>query len=355
MSRLIFAILLFTFLPALTHAEAPAKLDAVLEKSTDGKTRIAVRGLDQARLAACAKGTTDWESLARVQVASGTATEIGQRPALLGTWSVADAKLIFTPRFPLGDGVSLRVSLDRFRLVDEALKPGVMLLLHLETPRKDLTPVTEVERVFPTRNKLPENQLRFYIHFSGSMSRGDAYSNIKLLDAKGKVIEDVFLELEEELWDPTQTRFTLLFDPGRIKRGLKPREDLGPSLEEGKSHTLVISGNWRDAEGRKLLTKELRKEFTAGPPDNEPIDPKKWKLVAPNAATKNAFQVRFPESLDHGLLHRVVSVVDEKGKKIAGKVNVSEEETLWQFTPDQPWVAGSYRLLADSILEDLAA
>ena len=45
-----------------------------------------------------------------------------------------------------------------------------------------------------------------------------------------------FLELDEELWSPDGTRFTLVFDPGRIKRGLKPREEAGPILEAGKSY-----------------------------------------------------------------------------------------------------------------------
>ena len=44
------------------------------------------------------------------------------------------------------------------------------------------------------------------------------------------------------------TRFTLLFDPGRIKRGLKPAQRrVGPVLEEGKSYTLVIDRGWTDA------------------------------------------------------------------------------------------------------------
>jgi len=187
------------------------------------------------------------------------------------------------------------------------------------------------------------------------MSRGEAYDHVRLLDAKGKPLEDVFLELGEELWDPTMTRFTLLFHPGRVKQGLKPREELGPILENGKSYTLLVSGKWRDEEGRLLVDKEYRKEFTAGPADNEPVDPKKWELMPPAGATKNAFKVRFPESLDHALLQRVVWIVNEQGKKIEGKIEVAEEETLWKFAPEQPWHPGKYRLVAETILEDLAA
>ncbi len=102
----------------------------------------------------------------------------------------------------------------------------------------------------PRATILPENLLRFYIHFSAPMSRGEAYHRIKLLDATGKPVADPFLELGEELWSNDGTRFTLLFDPGRIKRGLKPREEVGPVLEAGKSYCLVIDRDWPDATGK---------------------------------------------------------------------------------------------------------
>ena len=80
------------------------------------------------------------------------------------------------------------------------------------------------------------------------MSTGDNYRHIHLLDAAGKAVESPFLEIDQELWDPECRRFTLFIDPGRIKRGLKPREDLGPVLEEGKAgFTLVIDRAWADA------------------------------------------------------------------------------------------------------------
>src|SRR5438105_1654786 len=80
-----------------------------------------------------------------------------------------------------------------------------------------------------------------------AMGRGAAYHHIRLLDATGRPVDAPFLELEEELWSNDGMRFTLLFDPGRIKRGLKPREELGPVLGAGKSYTLVIDGAWPDA------------------------------------------------------------------------------------------------------------
>src|SRR5437667_9325668 len=109
------------------------------------------------------------------------------------------------------------------------------------------------------------------------MNRGEAYSRIHLLNEAGKPVERPFLQLDEELWDPQGQRFTLFFDPGRIKRGLKPREELGPALVEGNIYTLEIDRFWPDADGNPLK-ETFRKIFRVGPPDDEPIDPKKWKI-----------------------------------------------------------------------------
>jgi hypothetical protein len=35
-------------------------------------------------------------------------------------------------------------------------------------------------------------------------------------------------------------------------------------------------------------------------------------------------------------------------------VAVEGQESVWRFTPQQPWTAGAYRLLVDADLEDIA-
>ena len=126
-----------------------------------------------------------------------------------------------------------------------------------------------------------------------------------------------FLELEEELWSPDGTRFTLFIDPGRIKRGLKPREMFGPVLEAGKSYCLVIDRGWTDATGDALQS-EYRRIFRAGPPDESMPDPKKWSLVPPQARTRDAMVVRFPEPLDRALLERSSACSIRQGSSFRG-------------------------------------
>jgi hypothetical protein len=336
-----------------------ADLAASLEKNKDDKPgSIAISGLDDAVLKVCAARdakSPDWDTGAAVRIGGGTPQEIAQRTPMLGSWRVADKRLVFEPRFPFLPGTSLHVTVDRILLANPLSRQSDPRFFELQTAKRDLTPVTRIDQIYPTRKQLPENQLRFYISFSQPMMRGEAYEHIKLLDAKGKPLEEVFLELGEELWDPDLKRFTLLFHPGRVKQGLKPREELGPILEAGKSYTLVVSGKWKDAEGRELVQKEFRKSFTAGPADDEPIDPKKWKLIAPRAGTRSAFEAHFGESLDHGLLNRVVWIVDAHDKRVPGTIEIAEEETVWKFVPEKAWKAGKYRLVAETILEDLAA
>jgi len=319
-------------------------------------TAIVIRGLPNATIIACKKRIAEVDaSHLRVQVVASSEQDTDERPPLVGRWHVVAQTLHFKPRFPFAAGVEYRVTVDPPRLLDPAAADSQPRQFTVRMPKKDLTPVAKLTAIYPTADVLPENQLRFYIQFSHPMSRGEAYDRIRLLDAGGKPIDDVFLEIGEELWDPGQTRFTLLFDPGRIKRGLKPREDLGPTLEDGKSYTLVVDGQWRDGEGRALLDKEYRKAFKAGPPDDVPIDPKLWNLIPPAAGSRDALVVKFPEPLDYGLLQRVITVTDEQGRGVPGTIEIGEAEKRWRFTPKNEWHAAGYKLVARNILEDLAA
>ena len=54
------------------------------------------------------------------------------------------------------------------------------------------------------------------------------------------------------------------------------------------------------------------------------------------------------------MLERVVSVRDSRGSRVAGRVEVVNEETRWRFIPEAPWMAGRYEIAVAAILEDLA-
>jgi len=324
-----------------------------IQVSANATKTIDVAGLSAEDITALTKlglKGEQWHELFAVYVVPSQGKERG--PALLGSYRIEDSLVRFEPRFPLVPGVRYQVILElariptRAALKEKPLENEILLA-------KEKKPPTEVTQVYPTADRLPENQLKFYLHFSAAMSRGDSYKHIKLLDENGKAVDLPFLELDQELWDGSGQRLTVFCDPGRIKRGLKPREDFGPVLEEGKRYTLVIDKCLEDGNGNPLK-EPFKKSFRAMAPDDTQPDPKNWKIKAPPAGTRKPVIVTFPKPLDHALLERLVWVADSRDHKLAGKVTLSEQETVWQFAPEKPWETGTYHLVVDTRLEDLA-
>jgi hypothetical protein len=184
------------------------------------------------------------------------------------------------------------------------------------------------------------------------MSLGGGSGYVQLLDEHERVVEDPFLPLDVDLWNADRTRYTVLLDPGRVKRGILPNEEMGRALAAGRRYTLVVDDGWRDAAGQKLAA-PFRRSFRAGPPAEHALDPQQWRLEAPRAQTRDPLLVTFPASLDHGLLQRALTV-SLNGDRVAGEVHTDAGETRWRFSPSAPWRAGEYQLHASSILEDVA-
>jgi hypothetical protein len=284
-------------------------------------------------------------------------------PPILGTYRVGGDGLYFEPDFPFEPGVRLRAVFDTPRwalLTGEASsdrdKPSLSqppIEAEFQIPVRPVKASTIVQKVYPSTSLLPENQLKFYIHFSAPMSRAQAYENIHLLDASGREVEAPFLELGEELWNPDGNRFTLFFDPGRVKRELKPREEMGSPIQQGKSYTLVIDQRWTDALG-KPLNQSYRKQFRVGPPDYDLPKPSSWVITPPGRGTRDPLIVEFPESLDYALLQRLLTVNDPLGRQTKGRLEVTHDERRWVFTPLNSWKAGTHHLIVQSTLEDLA-
>jgi hypothetical protein len=265
-------------------------------------------------------------------------------PPLAGTYSMMAGTLAFAPKYPLQPGLSYRAT---FRLVNEAAAVSLTL------PKPVVTASTSVEHVYPSTAVLPENQLKFYIHFSAPMSRGEAFRRIHLLEDGGGEVKLPFLEIDEELWDKEQRRLTVLFDPGRVKRGLVPNEEVGPPLQAGRKYTLVIDAEWKDSTNAPLV-KAFRKGFSVAAAERTPIDPQTWRLAPPRPATNDPLVLDFPRPLDAALLQRFLDVIGPAGKAIPGQIVLDRDETRWSFTPASPWAAGGHTIEILTSLEDLA-
>jgi hypothetical protein len=261
-------------------------------------------------------------------------------PPMMGGYTTEADSLIFHPRYPLVSGLTYRA------VLQSASGPALEKVFH--APALPAHAAATVSAIYPSVDVLPENTLKLYIEFSAPMSRGYAWQHIRLLDASGAAVDLPFLEVDQELWDPGFRRMTVLFDPGRIKRGLVPNRDAGPPIEEGKQYTLVIDRGWPDSNGEPL-GRDTRKTFRVGPAARKGIDLKQWRIAARGNLT-----VEFPKPLDYALLSHAIQVMGPDGKVVVGTQAIDRRETRWTFTPAAKWAAGEYQLQVDTALEDLA-
>lgn len=286
-----------------------------------------------------------WSGVLRVAVDADS-------PGMLGAHSVDGATLRFTPAFPLDPGRHYNVTFDPSRIPGIGESGSAPIVATVGRPTASTVPSTVVARVYPTGDVVPENLLRMYVEFSGPMGRKSGIEYMKVLNETGQEIPGAILPLDYEFWSPDHKRFTVFFDPGRVKQGILPNREMGRPLSIGGAMTLVVSREWRDEHGLPLK-EDFRRTFRVTPPDEKPLDTASWRMQPPPAGGRSPFVVAFPEPLDHGLLMRAMAVTRD-GMPVEGEIVVGEGETRWAFTPKDPWRAGAYALLALDILEDLA-
>lgn len=349
------SVLVLPLTLALTlHAADTRPLIHLVKPVADGPVVVEVSGLTAdtvAKLKAANLEPVEWAAILRVVVAEGKPEDIAGRPPVAGSYSVVAGGIRFEPQFKLAPGVRYRATFDPSKLPggDPKAAPVVAELL---IPKPPPGPPTTIAAVYPSATHLPENTLRLYVHFSGPMTRGNIYRHARLVRDDGVEVKGPFLEIDEELWSLDGLRVTLLFHPGRVKRGLVPREEEGPILEEGRRYTLVIDRKWEDAEGRPLAA-EFRKAFIVGTPDDVPVDPTTWTLIPPRAFSDAPLIVRLAKPLDRALLESMVWVTDAAGNRVPGTTTVGGGERVVTFAPAKPWARGEYKLAVDTRLEDV--
>ena len=279
-----------------------------------------------------------------VDAASGS-----ELPPMAGRTEVDPAGIRFVPRFGFSPGGTYRV------LVGSGSGPPRQFTLTRPSDRGRAT--TRVEEVYPTARCLPCNQLRMYVWFSAPMSEGGAERHVRVLDDDSdEELPDVLLAMEPELWDRTRRRLTVLFDPGRIKQGLRPNLEAGFPLAPGRAVRLVVDTELKDARGR-LLAASFERRYDVGPDLRGHVSPAAWKVTPPVAGTRKPLVVRFDRPLDHALLLRCLSVhagAEPGGAPMKGVVAVGEEERSWAFVPRVAWPVGDHHLDVAPILEDPA-
>jgi hypothetical protein len=211
-----------------------------------------------------------------------------------------------------------------------------------------------VTQIYPSGDVLPENVLRFYIHFATPMKPHVAFDYIRLRDALGNTDEAAFMRFKQELWNEDRTRLTVLLDPGRIKRNVATNVELGPALLEGERHTLEIAAGWPSADGRSVLPR-FAKSFTVGSSLRTLPSLDVWEATEPCVGTQGSLYVTFDRPFDRHLLDQNIRVTGGNGRDIEGTLIVGSSERSLIFTPDAAWFGDTIQIIVDATLEDVAA
>lgn len=263
----------------------------------------------------------------------------GYEQSVIGNYYISGDTIVFKPYWPLDKALAYEI-LFREELIE---------ILEADHNIDDAS--VEVLEIFPTANILPANTLKFYIQFSGPMSEGQSHQYITLVKNGQDTVNRAFLELQPELWNQNRTIITLWIEPGRIKRDLGPNNKLGPVLENGDTYQLIVSGDWKDANGNKLK-KDYIKRFEVAAWDDQKPDINTWEISEPQAGTKQSLKINFPESLDYILLNETIEIFYNE-QPVKGNLSISKSGDLWRFIPTDNWTKGSFKLKVESRLEDL--
>ena len=207
--------------------------------------------------------------------------------------------------------------------------------------------------IYPSAPELPSNLLRIYLYFPYPVRSRNILEHISLRDSEGRTIDGVFLSNRYDLWSPDRRRLTLLFDPGRVKTGLRAHETLGRALIPGEKYSLLINNTW-NSDVECELGRDAVFEFLAIAPDYNPPKPSKWKITAPMARTLDPLIVDLGSPHDHISLAYRLRIKDAQGLTVSGSIRLDQDESVWRFTPTSPWPRTTHLLMIDGQLEDLA-
>jgi hypothetical protein len=198
-------------------------------------------------------------------------------------------------------------------------------------------------QVFPSGTTVPENLLRIELRFSEPLEPPLQADELRLIGAAGEAIEDAFLDLTLPSADDRSV--IVLMHPGRVKSGVGANLALGRALHVGETVTLEVSHpslaeplrkTWRVTAFDPAMP--LPAAWTFAPPARDSCSPLELHLGAPiSASTKDLIAIRGPD-----------------GGRFPGEAQLEEGETVWRFTPRQPWLRGRYAVVVNLELEDPA-
>jgi len=146
--------------------------------------------------------------------------------------------------------------------------------------------------------------------------------------------------LEQELWSPSGKILTVMMHPGRVKTGLKARDEKGPILLVGDDVALALDG-------------VPIKRWSVGPADEIGPIVSAWRVSPVRVDSKQPLVVVLDGAID-GRDGDYLAIADVRDRRVTGRAQLTEGEGTWTFTPSAPWRRGAYKLVVRGTLEDPA-
>ncbi len=286
-------------------------------------------------------GSKNYEPM--FQVFTGECPPKAGKQPLWGKAGILGERAYFQPRLPFEPGLDYCYSLiwasdtvsGQFKVEHSSNIPARLL------------------SVFPQQVTVPANILKFYLKFSHPMGGHDPYHSIHLINQTGDTLKQAFYPANPALWDPERTRLTLLFDPGRIKRGLVPNAELGLALEANQEYTIALDPSLTDASGHGLAG-WTKFHFRTTQPDHQVPVITRWQVTPPASGTRQALVLKFDEPMDYAQLQRWIRIRDSTDTLLEGDISIAPDALSWSFQPEQEWLSGLHYLEVYNQLEDLA-
>lgn len=271
------------------------------------------------------------------------------RSAMAGRYRVDGRRVIFDPAFRLVEGQTYTV-VTRGRNTDGRLT-STLSEFSVQPAAEPVVP--RVVAIYPGGGALPENILRFYIHFSTPMEAHLSDRFVALVDSEGEIDDAAFMTFKQELWSEDRRRLTVLLDPGRIKRGVAQNLSLGPALEEGRKYSIVVKKDWPSASGVATST-SFEQSFQVTPALRSRPGTNRWELSQVRRKTHDVLSITFDRPFDRALASRLINVFDPNGVRIEGVVSIGADGKSLQFVPSEVWSTDEIEIVVDSRLEDVA-
>lgn len=266
----------------------------------------------------------------------------GSSTSIFGNFKPEGEDLIFKPIIPFTGGKTYEIYTEE----EVYLEFSVREAEHKIRPR--------LLGIYPKLDTVPENLLKMYLVFDKPMQQSQSTLDfIKVFNQTTEKEVEVFLPLENELWNADKTELTLWLDPGRIKKDLIPNQEKGIPIEKGNDYEMVIENGLSDKDGTEL-GKPYVKRFHVGKRDETRPNKDQWKITKPSFDTREGLGISFGESMDVMLIEESIQIIGENNEVLEGGFLPSKKGTSVLFIPEKLWKKQTYKIAVSSTIEDLA-